>query len=129
MTEFLSFIQIYGGFLGLAVYIVVHDVLPFLRDKLWPEVIKDKKAKQIMRRETDEKYADLAEREVIAQEQIATNLILMREAVKEMETDSKEHDQRMVTMVTQITNTLSAMQSVLNVLLDRVTRPISNKEI
>jgi hypothetical protein len=122
MTLF-DFITQYGGVVGLIVYILLHDGIPFLRDKFWPALREDKKHQQFMRRESDARLLDLEERKVVAEEQTAKMLILLSERLSKSEQERHDHDQRMAQAFAQITATQTGMQSVLNVLLDRVTRP------
>lgn len=123
MTEF-DYFTTYGAWIGLLLYIFVHDVIPFYKEKFWPAIREDNKEKQIFRRESDAKLLDLEERKIVADEQIAKTIILLVERIAQSEKASHEHDLRMANAFAQVTATLTGMQSVLTVLLDRVTRPV-----
>lgn len=122
MTEF-DYITTYGAWIGLLLYIFVHDVIPFLKEKYWPALQEEHKEQSMMRRENDSKRLDIEERKVVADETIAKTLILLVERINKSEMETREHDQRMANAFAQMTQTQTGMQSVLNVLLDRVTRP------
>lgn len=61
--ELLILLQTYGPW-SLIGFLIIRDLVPFLRDRLFPEVLKERKA------ESDRRWA-LTEREVQAQENIA----------------------------------------------------------
>jgi valyl-tRNA synthetase len=118
-----EYIARFGSLFGLLVYIFVKEFIPFFKDRLWPSVENQKKETNILRRETDAKRMDLEERKIVAEEQVAKTLILLSERVKRTEEETQLHDQRMLTAFGQLTATQTAMQTILNVLLDRIYRP------
>jgi len=123
MTEF-EYISNFGAWIGLLLYIFIHDGIPFLRDKFWPAIREDSKEKQMFRREADARLLDLEERKITNDEQMTKSLILLMERVNKWEREMREHDVRMANTFSQITTTQNSIQSVLAVLLDRVSRSV-----
>lgn len=119
----LEYVQNYGAVLGLMLYILIQNVIPFLRDKYWPSLQEDKQANMLHRRESDNRLIELEERRVIANEQVAKNLILLTQKTTYLEAEIRRHDDHMTAVIGQMTNTLSSMQAINNILLDRVVRP------
>jgi len=76
---------------------------------------------------------ELEERKVIANEQVAKLLIIQTQKIEGLDKEIRRHDDHVTTVMTQMTSTLASMQSINNVLLDRITRPgpqqIDQKEI
>jgi len=118
-----EFLEQYGSWAGLIIYILLTDVIPFIKDKYWPAVQAEKEENRMLRRESDLKLLDLEERRVIANETVAKNLILLTQKTTNVEVEIRRHDDHMATVISQMTNTLSSMQAINNILLDRVTRP------
>jgi len=119
----IDYIAEFGAWIGLLIYIFVHDGIPFIKERIWPALREDTKEKQILRRDSDAKLLDLEERKIVADEQIAKTLILLTARIEASEQDRNAHDLRMGNAFAQITATQTGMQSILTVLLDRVTRP------
>lgn len=118
MTE-LDFISKFGPTIGLLLYIFIQHGIPFLKDKFWPAIREDKKELLFLRREADAKLMDLEERKVIAEEQVAKNLILLTEKTSWLEKEIRRHDEHTMNVMAQMTTTLVSLNTVL---LDRVTR-------
>lgn len=122
MTEIELFLKTYGPWVGFLVYIIVHDIIPFFKEKIWPSLVEEKKELSLMRRDSDARILDFEERKIVVDEQIAKNIILLTTRLEQVEKEIGNHDLRVTQAFTQITTTQTMMQSVLNVLLDRVSR-------
>jgi hypothetical protein len=122
MNGFEFFIERYGTLAGLTIYILIRDVIPFLRDIFWPEMVKERTDLRLERRQYDENVLDLRERNVVAVEQIGKTLILNSERLSKLEAEAKLHDDRTLALFSQLTGTLAATQTTINVILDRTSR-------
>ncbi len=79
------------GWAGVLIWLLVRDVWPFLRDRLFPAAIEERKARI-------ERVAKLEERQVVASEVIANAVVEMKlamvstnERLNEMRTAQAEH--------------------------------------
>lgn len=83
------------GYIGVTVYIVLVQVWPYFRDKIFPERIKD-------RRTQTEWQHKLDERMIIAMEGMNSALISQNEKINQIITISVEHSREMTEALLQM---------------------------
>lgn len=124
-TDILEFFAQFGTGIGLLIYILLKEVIPFAKDKLWPQFQKDRDDVKVFRRESDQRLLDLEERKVIADEQIAMNLILLTQKTDVLAGEIRRHDEKTYSLIFEITATLASIQALTKVLFDRMERAVN----
>ena len=120
--ESTQIIEIFGSWPGLVVYILLKDLVPFLRDKWWPQQVAEQSQEAILRRAQDAQFIDLREREVVAQEHIATSLTILTERVGHQERLMQLHSEQTLTLFAKVSNSLGGLRADHNLLVDRLPR-------
>jgi hypothetical protein len=83
------------GFVGVLVYIVLVQLWPYLRDKIFPEQIKDRRAQAEWQRKLDERM-------VVAMEGMNKALISQNEKLNQVITMNIEHGREMTEALIQM---------------------------
>lgn len=109
----------FDGITAVLIFIMATQLIPFLKDRVWPNAMKRKEAENMLRRQSDQQLLLLKEREVSAQEQIGSVMVMIAERMTQLEQNQAKHEARAERVTTQSVEALSAIQTSIQMLLYR----------